>query len=211
MKYTLIVDAMRHGQKDGEGNNADLTDRGQRQVEAAIRTHVKRGDSYDLYLHSGVIRTRRALKVARATLGHNIVEDPRSQECEAFGFLWLQQEVSTLPPFAEAEKKIETELGNRVTVRDWLERWWPAVAMRGRLLEYLDGLAYRFNAIPKHSRCNEYEYRVLAASHGPLVVLGAPLYFHADINYGDMVRYTYTIENGIARKEVEILRCPHIE
>ena len=144
---------MRHGQKDPDKDA--LSDKGFEQVKASAK-HNLSSVKFDAAFFSGMHRVKETAETVLSTLGQSL---PLTAD-QGFGFGWAADEKRW--PYKEATNQVEAAkaAGAEETADLWMEKWPPALMVRGRML---GSLLYRAQTLAEddhshqhvHQRCDE--------------------------------------------------------
>ncbi len=196
--------AMRHGEKQVDGtDDPELTERGFRQIETAVRTHLV-GREIATAFHSDRRRTKQTARAVLELLGSDA---PMRQE-RNFSYTWVDDAIYPRFSFKEAERKINGEVGDgKATVHDWLRHWPPAWGVMTRFYDMMANIA-RTDLSGRAGEGEDIHY--LIASHSPMAELCAPdPKAMLTLGFADIVRYAF--ELGLTQPhlaEAVRLSCP---
>jgi len=152
---------MRHGQKDPDKDA--LSEKGFEQVKASAK-HNLSNEKFDAAFFSGMHRVKETAETVLSTLGQSL---PLTAD-QGFGFGWAADEKRW--PYKEATNQVEAAkaAGAEETADLWMEKWPPALMVRGRLLGTLLSRAEALAAAAKGDTV-----KVLVGSHSPTSELAA--------------------------------------
>ncbi len=152
---------MRQGHKDPDKD--PLSDKGFEQVKASAK-HNLSNVKFDAAFFSGMHRVKQTAETVLSTLGQSL---PLTAD-QGFGFGWAADE--TRWPYKEATNMVEAAkaAGAQETADLWMEKWPPALMVRGRLL---GSLLYRAQA--RADSVKKDTINVLIGSHSPTSELAA--------------------------------------
>ena len=152
---------MRHGQKDPDKDA--LSDKGFEQVKASAK-HNLSSVKFDAAFFSGMHRVKETAETVLSTVGQSL---PLTAD-QGFGFGWAADEKRW--PYKEATNQVEAAkaAGAQETADLWMEKWPPALMVRGRLL---GSLLYRAQALADSVKKDTIN--VLVGSHSPTSELAA--------------------------------------
>jgi broad specificity phosphatase PhoE len=152
---------MRHGQKDPDKDA--LSEKGFDQVKASAK-HTLGNVKFDAAFYSGMQRVKETAETVLSTLGQNL---PLTAD-QGFGFGWAADEKRW--PYKDATNMVEDAKkgGAQETADLWMEKWPPALMVRGRLLATL-----MFRAQALADSIKKDSINVLVGSHSPTSELAA--------------------------------------
>jgi broad specificity phosphatase PhoE len=190
---------IRHGHKDPEKDA--LSDKGFEQVKASAK-HNLNNVKFDAAFFSGMHRVKETAETVLSTLGQNV---PLTAD-QGFGFGWAADEKRW--PYKEATNQVEAAkaAGAEETADLWMEKWPPALMVRGRLL---GSLLYRAQALADSVKKDEIN--VLVGSHSPTSELAAlDPKTTPRLRETDVMKYVVEIGNeGPKITKSEVLRAPY--
>lgn len=152
---------MRHGQKDPDKDA--LTDKGFEMAKAAAK-HNLSNVTFDAAFFSGMQRVKETAETVLSTLGQKL----SLTADQGFGFGWAADEKRW--PYKDATNSVEEAKkgGAQETADLWMEKWPPALMVRGRLLATL-----LFRAQALADSIKKDSINVLVGSHSPTSELAA--------------------------------------
>lgn len=190
---------MRHGQKDPDKDA--LSDKGFEQVKASAK-HNLSNVKFDAAFFSGMHRVKETAETVLSTLGQSL---PLTAD-QGFGFGWAADEKRW--PYKEATNQVEAAkaAGATETADLWMEKWPPALMVRGRLL---GSLLYRAQALADSVKKDTIN--VLIGSHSPTSELAALDPKNTPrLRETDVIQYVVEVgDEGPKITKSEVLRAPY--
>lgn len=190
---------MRHGQKDPDKDA--LSDKGFEQVKASAK-HNLSNVKFDAAFFSGMQRVKETAETVLSTLGQSL---PLTAD-QGFGFGWAADEKRW--PYKEATNQVEAaKAAGAVETADlWMEKWPPALMVRGRLL---GSLLYRAQALADSVKKDTIN--VLIGSHSPTSELAALDPQNTPrLRETDVIQYVVEVgDQGPKITKSEVLRAPY--